>query len=58
MASASVGREWETQSYVEQDKEIWPRDGKHILAQYDGDSVVVYQAYRPETAQYAVENQR
>ena len=25
----------------------WPRAGKHVMAQYDADSVVVYQAYRP-----------
>ena len=33
----------------------WPRDGRHILAQYDRDSVVVYQAFRPDIAREAVE---
>ncbi len=36
----------------------WPTSGRHVLAQYDDDCVVVYQAYRPETARYAVEHQR
>jgi hypothetical protein len=35
----------------------WPRSGRHILAQYDDDSVVVYQAYRPEIGRFAVEHQ-
>lgn len=26
----------------------WPAAGRHILAQFDEESVVVYQAYRPE----------
>jgi hypothetical protein len=32
------------ESYSEQ-KQIWPPEGRHILAQYDDESVVVYQAY-------------
>lgn len=36
----------------------WPAAGKHILAQYDDDSIVVYQAYRPSIAAFAVQNQR
>lgn len=31
----------------------WPRTGRHILAQYDSTSVVVYQAYRPEIGRFA-----
>ena len=27
-------------------KAIWPREGQHVLAQFDDESVVVYQAYR------------
>ena len=34
----------------------WPDEGKHILAQYDSDSVVVYQAYRPAIGLFAAEN--
>ncbi|WP_395139275.1 DUF4291 domain-containing protein [Armatimonas sp.] len=36
----------------------WPVEGKLILAQFDEHSVVVYQAFRPEIALYAVEHQR
>jgi len=35
----------------------WPWQGRHILAQYDETSVVVYQAYRPAIARYAVAEQ-
>lgn len=34
----------------------WPRAGRHILAQYDADSILVYQAYRPSIARHAVEH--
>lgn len=40
-------------SYVEQ-KEFWPKTGRHILAQFDETSIVVYQAFNPVIAQYAV----
>lgn len=30
----------------------WPAAGRHVLAQYDDDSVVVYQAYRPSIGQF------
>jgi hypothetical protein len=36
----------------------WPREGRHILAQFDAKSVVVYQAYRVAIGRYAVEHQR
>lgn len=36
--------------------ERWPKTGRHILAQYDDESVVVYQAYRPEIGQFAASN--
>lgn len=32
----------------------WPATGRHILAQFDEQSVVVYQAFRPEIADEAV----
>src|SRR5262245_59016694 len=41
--------------YVEQMK-CWPRIGQHILAQYDEDTIIVYQAHRPSIGQFAVEN--
>lgn len=31
----------------------WPRAGRHVLAQFDDDTVVVYQAYRPSIGRYA-----
>ena len=47
----------ETELYLDQVKR-WPAIGRHILAQFDPDSVVVYQAYRPAIGRYAVEHQR
>ncbi len=47
----------QTARYLEQ-KAIWPAEGRHILAQYDQSSVVVYQAYRPSIGEYAVQHQR
>lgn len=56
---ASVpSREWRVECYVGQRDKHWPKEGRHILAQYDEDSIVVYQAYCPEIAKYAVEHQR
>ena len=43
--------------YLEQ-RRTWPAHGRHILAQYDDDTVVVYQAYAPAIADWAVQNQR
>jgi hypothetical protein len=37
-------------------KARWPSEGRHILAQYDADSVIVYQAYRPEIGLFAAEH--
>ena len=34
----------------------WPQTGRHILAQYDDDEVVVYQAYRPAIGNFASEH--
>ncbi|XP_069136199.1 uncharacterized protein [Argopecten irradians] len=36
----------------------WPKFGRHILAAFDDQSIVVYQAYKPSIAKFAVENQR
>jgi len=46
-----------TESYEKQKLE-WPQEGAHILAQFDEDAVVVYQAYNYKLAKYAVENQK
>jgi hypothetical protein len=42
-------------NYLSQ-RSFWPDEGKHILAQFDAESVVVYQAFRPGIAHYAVAN--
>jgi hypothetical protein len=34
----------------------WPASGRHVLAQFDDDSVVVYQAYRPSIGRFAAEH--
>ena len=38
-----------TEPYPEQVK-AWPREGHHILAQFDDETVVVFQAYGPPSA--------
>lgn len=43
--------------YLDQ-REQWPADGRHILAHYDDESVIVYQAYRPAIGHHAVEHQQ
>ena len=44
-----------TESYLVQ-KARWPVTGRVILAQYDGDSIVVYQAYRPSIGHFAAQH--
>lgn len=36
----------------------WPRTGRHILAQADDETVVVYQAYNRAIGQHAIQHQR
>jgi Domain of unknown function (DUF4291) len=43
------------QRYLEQ-VPLWPRDGRHILAHFDAETIVVYQAYRPSIGRWAVEH--
>jgi hypothetical protein len=45
----------DTEPYTEQVK-IWPKAGRHILAHYDDNTVIVYQAYRPSIGRYAAEH--
>lgn len=35
----------------------WPKIGRHIIAYQEDDQIVVYQAYKPEIADYAVKHQ-
>ena len=41
-----------TESYLTQQAR-WPRSGRAILAQFDAESVVVYQAYKPGIGRFA-----
>lgn len=43
--------------YAEQ-RPLWPKAGRHILAQFDDDTIVVYQAYNPAIGRYAIEHGR
>jgi hypothetical protein len=47
----------QTETYA-QAKSKWPREGKHILASFDDDTIVVYQAYNREIATYAAANKK
>ena len=44
-----------TRLYVEQSRR-WPSDGRHMLASYDADTIIVYQAYNSGVADYAVKH--
>ena len=46
-----------TRPYLDQAAE-WPARGRHILAHYDEETIVVYQAYRAEIADFAVAHGR
>jgi hypothetical protein len=44
-----------TEPYLDQVKR-WPPEGRHILAHYDHDSIIVYQAYRPSIGRFTIEH--
>lgn len=44
-----------TERYIDQVKH-WPNSGRHILAHYDDDTIIVYQAYRPSIGNFALRN--
>ena len=46
-----------TTSYTQQEKQL-PASGRHILAQTDGGNIIVYQAFNPNIAAYAIANQK
>ncbi|WP_299899023.1 DUF4291 domain-containing protein [uncultured Aquimarina sp.] len=46
----------ELKKYREQEP-YWPQEGYHIMAQYDDEKIIVYQSYRPEIGNFAVQNQ-
>ncbi|MCA9932401.1 MAG: DUF4291 domain-containing protein [Ardenticatenaceae bacterium] len=45
-----------TEPYTQQQK-LWPTEGQHILAQYDKEAIVVYQAYKPSIGLFAAKHQ-
>jgi hypothetical protein len=45
----------ETERYSIQEP-TWPAEGRVILAQFDDESVVVYQAYRPAIGKFAAQH--
>ena len=44
-----------TERYLDQ-KARWPQSGRHILAQFNEESVIVYQAYRPAIGHFAAQH--
>ena len=44
-----------TELFTEQVK-VWPKAGRHILAQYDDSTIMVYQAYRPSIGRFVTEH--
>jgi hypothetical protein len=44
-----------TEPYLAQDAR-WPQTGRQILAQFDDESVIVYQAYRPAIGHFAAKH--
>lgn len=42
----------------EEQRVHWPMSGRHVMAQYDAESIVVYQAYAPAIGHYAAAHQR
>lgn len=44
-----------TELYLTQ-RALWPQSGNHIMAQYDDEAVVVYQAYPPAIGQFATQH--
>lgn len=54
---ARVAGSVKVESYLAQ-LERWPATGRHIMAHFDAESIVVYQAYKPSIAAFAVKHQR
>ena len=44
-----------TEPYILQARR-WPAEGRHILAHYDAETIVVYQAYRPSIGEYVIKH--
>jgi hypothetical protein len=46
-----------TELYISQLPQ-WPKSGCHIMGQIDNNSIIVYQAFKPSIANYAVKHQK
>src|SRR5947209_5392290 len=44
-----------TEAFTDQLK-VWPKEGRHLLAQYDENTIIVYQAYSPLIGRFAAEH--
>ena len=44
-----------TEPYLAQNARL-PKTGRHIIAQFDDESVIVYQAYRPAIGHFVAQN--
>lgn len=55
MSSDSISPILRLETYLAQVR-LWPQTGRHILAQFDDQSIVVYQAYRPSIGKWAAEH--
>ena len=47
-------RRLQNKPYLDQ-KRLWPTSGRHILAQFDENAVVVYRAYRAAIGKFTAE---
>lgn len=45
------------EKYIEQ-KERLPKEGKQIIGRLEGENIIVYQAFNPNIAAYAIKNQK
>ncbi|KAL0477499.1 altered inheritance of mitochondria protein [Acrasis kona] len=55
--NTEMNRELKTERYLLQ-RELWPASGRHIMAQYNEEAILVYQAYNKKIADYAVQIQK
>ncbi len=50
-----INNKFSTQNYLDQQQRL-PKEGRHILAYHNNDSIVVYQAYRPSIGNFAAQH--
>ena len=54
----STAAEWCRDERYAEAVGVWPRDGRHLMAHYDDETIVVYQAYRRSIGGYAAAHGR